>query len=124
MQVIDRLLDRITYRTHSDDNLLSVLSSVVVEQLVVGADLCIYLVHVLLNDSRHRIVVRVALLLLPGRRYPGSERNLSDTDGSDSGTDLSECLEWHPYQPFPSDLRNPMSRSSGSHGKYGNRRRS
>ena len=81
----------ITDGTHCNDNLLSVLSSVVVEQLVISTDLSVYLVHVLLYDSRHSVIVRVALLLLPGRRYPGSEQNLSDTDGSDSDTDLSDA---------------------------------
>ena len=61
-QVIDRLLDRIADGTHSNDDVLCVLSSVVVEQLIVCSDLSIYLVHVILNDSRHCIVVRVACL--------------------------------------------------------------
>ena len=31
--------------------------------------------------------------LLPGRRYPGSERNLSGTDGSDSVHVSPECID-------------------------------
>ena len=61
-QIINCLLDGITYRSHSDDNFLSIRSSVVVEQLVIGTDLSVNFVHVLLNDCRKSIVVRVACL--------------------------------------------------------------
>ena len=42
--------------------MLCVFCSVVVEQFVVCSDLCIYFVHVILNDSRKSIVVRVTCL--------------------------------------------------------------
>ena len=58
-QVIDGLFNCITDRTHCDDNLLSISSSVVVEELVIGTDLSVYLIHVLLYDSRHSVIVRV-----------------------------------------------------------------
>ena len=61
-QVVDGLLDRIADRTHGNDHVLSVLCSVVVEQFVICSDLRINFVHVVLNDSRHCIVVRVACL--------------------------------------------------------------
>ena len=61
-QVVDSLLDGITYRTHCNDDFLSVCSSVVVKQLVVCSDLGVYLVHVFLNDRRHSIVVRITCL--------------------------------------------------------------
>ena len=40
--------------------MLSIGCAVVVEQLVIGTDLSVHLVHVLLNDGRKSIVVRVA----------------------------------------------------------------
>ena len=40
--------------------MLCISSAVVIEQLVVRADLGVYLVHVLLNDSRKSIIVRIA----------------------------------------------------------------
>ena len=58
--MIDRLLDGLVDGTHSDDDLLGISCAVVVEQLVVSADLGIDLVHVLLNDGGHRIVSGVA----------------------------------------------------------------
>ena len=61
-QVVDRLLDRIADRTHSDDHMLSVLCSIVVEQFVICSDLSVYFVHVVLNDSRKSIVIRVTSL--------------------------------------------------------------
>ena len=42
--------------------MLSVSSSVVVEQLVICADLSVYFIHVLLYDCRKSIVVRVTCL--------------------------------------------------------------
>ena len=59
-QVINGLFDGIACGSHCNDNFFSILCSVVVEQLIVGADLCINLVHVFLNDSRHSIVIRIA----------------------------------------------------------------
>ena len=61
-QIIDRLLDRVTHRTHSNDHVLCILCSIIVEQLVICTDLLIYFVHVVLNDSRKSIVIRVTCL--------------------------------------------------------------
>src|SRR5699024_651546 len=61
-QVIDGLFDGITYRTHSDDHMLCVCCSIVVEQFVICSDLLIDFVHVLLYDCRKRIVIRVTCL--------------------------------------------------------------
>ena len=61
--------------------------------------------------------------LLPGRKYQGSEQNLSGMDDLDSERSYG-MLQSHPYQPYPSDPRNPRSRSSGSREMYGNRQRS
>ena len=123
IQIVDGLFNGITYRTHSDDNMLCVWSTIVVEQLIVCTDLLVYLVHVLSErlPAEHRSMG--CMLLLPGRRYPGSERNLSGMD--DLGSMHAYGMRQpHPYPPYPSDLRNPMSRSSGSHEMYGNHRRS
>ena len=62
VQVIDNFLCNVADGAHSDDNAVSVSSAVVVEQLVVGAELGIYLAHVLLNDARNSFVVLVGSL--------------------------------------------------------------
>ena len=59
-QVVDGLLDGLAGGTHGDDDMLSILSSVVVEQFVVGSDLLINFVHVLLHYCRQSVVVGVA----------------------------------------------------------------
>ena len=59
-RVIDGLLDGIVYGTHGNDHMLSVSCAVVVEQLVIGTDLSVHLIHVFLNDGRKSVVVRVA----------------------------------------------------------------
>ena len=56
VEEIDCFFDCITYRTHSDDNVISVRSTVVVEELVVCTDLLVNLVHVVFNDSRELVV--------------------------------------------------------------------
>src|SRR5699024_11967896 len=58
-QVVNSLIDCLTYRSHSNDYMLSILCSVVVEQFVVCSDLCVYFVHVFLNDGRHCVIVRI-----------------------------------------------------------------
>ena len=59
---VNGLLDGVVYRTHGDDDVSSIRSAIVVEQLVVCANLLIDLVHVFLNNRRKCIVVRVASL--------------------------------------------------------------
>ena len=59
-QIVDGLLDRVVDGTHGNNHMLRVCGAVIVEQLIVGADLGIYLVHVLLHDRRKRVVVRIA----------------------------------------------------------------
>ena len=61
-KVVDGLLDGIIYRTHSNDDVISICCAVVVEELVISTDLRIHLIHVLLNDCRKCIVVRVGSL--------------------------------------------------------------
>ena len=60
IDIIDGLFDGVTHRTHCNDNVLCVRSAVVVEQLVVGADLGVDFVHVLLYDCGNRVIVGVA----------------------------------------------------------------
>ena len=59
-EVIDNFFDCLTSGTHSDDDLVSIRSTVVVERLVVCADLSVYLVHVLNSDLRDSVIVLVA----------------------------------------------------------------
>ena len=54
------------------------------------------------------------MLLLPGRKYQGSEQNLSDMDGLDS-VRVHGIRQLHLYLLNLTDLRNPMSQSSESH---------
>ena len=61
-QVVDRLVDRLADRTHSDDDALSIRCAIVIEQLVVRADLGIDLVHVLSHDRRQLVIELVACL--------------------------------------------------------------
>ena len=58
--VVDDLLGNVAYRAHSYDNALCVGCAVVVEELIVGAELVVYHPHILLNNSGKRIVVTVA----------------------------------------------------------------
>ena len=60
IEVINSLFDGLADRAHGDDDLLGIGSAVIVEELVVCADLCIDLVHVFLDDSGHCIIDGVA----------------------------------------------------------------
>ena len=60
VQIINCLFDRLVYRAHRDDDLLCIRSAVVVEQAVVCADLLVDLLHVLLDNGGHCVVVLVA----------------------------------------------------------------
>ena len=63
------------------------------------------------------------MLLLPGRRYQGSEQNLSDMD--DLGLmRVYGIRQQRPYLPYLLNLRNPMFQFSEFHEMYGNRQRS
>ena len=62
VHVVDDLFRNVADRAHGDDNAVSVGSAVVVEGLVVCAQLFVDLVHVLLNDSGESVVVGVASL--------------------------------------------------------------
>ena len=62
-QVIDSLLDRVVDGTHCDDNDFRILCAVVVEELIVRAELCIDLVHVVLHNLRQSVIVLVSRLV-------------------------------------------------------------
>ena len=62
------------------------------------------------------------MLLLPGRKYQGSEQNLSDMDGLDS-VRVHGIRQLHLYLLNLPDLRNPMSQSSESHEMFWIRQR-
>ena len=61
-EVVDGLLDGVAYGAHGYDDFLSVGSAVVVEQLVICADLLVHLVHVLGDYIGDIVVVGVASL--------------------------------------------------------------
>ena len=58
-EVINDLFGGVADGTHGDDDLSRFRIAVIIERLVVGADLCIYLVHVLGHDVRSFQVSRV-----------------------------------------------------------------
>ncbi len=60
VQVVDRLLDGAVDGTHGDDDVLGVLSTIVVEQVIVRADLLVDGLHVLLGDFDDVVISRVA----------------------------------------------------------------
>ncbi len=62
VQVVDDLFDDVAERAHGHDDAVGIGRAVVVEQLVVGAELGVDFVHVLLDDGRQRVVVGVASL--------------------------------------------------------------
>ena len=62
VEVVDDLLSHVADGAHGDDDTVSIRGAVVVEQLVVGADLGIDLRHVLLDQLRHGVVVLVGRL--------------------------------------------------------------
>ena len=59
-QVVNNFLGNVADGAHSDDNAVSILGAVVVEQVVVGAQLLIDLGHVLLNNGGQGLVSGVA----------------------------------------------------------------
>ena len=60
VHVVDDFLCHVADGTHSDDHAVSVGSAVVVEELIVGAQLLVDLAHVLLDDLGEILVVLVA----------------------------------------------------------------
>ena len=63
-EVVDSLTDGLGNRTHSDDNAVGILSSVVVEETIFAASEVANLVHVVLYDGRNSGVVVVARLTM------------------------------------------------------------
>ena len=89
VQVVDYLLDDVAETAHGDDDAVGVGRAIVVEQLVVGADLGVDGMHAFLDDRRQRIVVRIASLAMleedvavlvttAHRRMLGVERMLAE----------------------------------------------
>ena len=64
VQVVDDLISNVADGTHSHDHTVSIGCAVVVEQIVVGARLCVDLGHVLFNNSRQSVVNAVACLTM------------------------------------------------------------
>ena len=62
VQVVDDLLCAVADGAHGNDDVLGIGSTVVVEGLVVGADLLVDLVHVFYHDLGNRVIVGVACL--------------------------------------------------------------
>jgi len=60
--IIDNFLCNVTNRAHSNDNSVCLGMTVVVEELVVGTDLLVYLVHIFLDDLGELLIVTVASL--------------------------------------------------------------
>jgi len=63
-QVVNDLLCDVADGAHGDDDAVSILGAVVVEQVVVGAQLLVDLGHVLLNNGRQSLVSGVASLTM------------------------------------------------------------
>ena len=62
VHVVHRLLDGFAHGAHGDDDALGVAGTIVIEQLIVGADLRVDFVHVVFDDGRHRFVIAVGRL--------------------------------------------------------------
>ena len=60
VHVVDNFFRDVADGAHGDDDTISVGSAVVVEELIVGAELFVDLAHVLLDDCGQRVVVLVA----------------------------------------------------------------
>ncbi len=123
VEVVDDLLDGLAGGTHGDDDVLGVGSAVVVEGLVVGADLLVDLVHVVHDDLGHGVVVLVAGLagLEEDVAVLGlaAEHGVLGVQGA-----AAELIDSVPIQHVAQILVVPHLRSSGSRGRCGSRRRS
>ena len=62
VEVVDDFLGHVADGAHGDDDTVSIRGAVVVEQLVVGADLGIDLAHVLLDQIRHGVIIFIGRL--------------------------------------------------------------
>ncbi|VWM24354.1 Uncharacterised protein [Collinsella intestinalis] len=89
VQVVDDLLERIAEGAHAHDHAVGVAGAVVVEQMIVGAELGVHLVHVGLDDGGQRVVRAVAglavleedvavLMAAAGRGMLGVERVVAE----------------------------------------------
>ena len=59
-QIVDGFFDRIADRTHCNDKLFRIGSAVVVEELIITADLLVDLLHITFNDCGNSVVILVA----------------------------------------------------------------
>ena len=59
VEMINRLLNGLAYRTHCDYDRLGVLCAVVVEKLIFGADFLVNGIHVILNNTDYVLIVLV-----------------------------------------------------------------
>ena len=62
VEVVDDFLGHVADGAHGDDDTVSIRGAIVVEQLVVGADLGIDLAHVLLDQIRHGVIIFIGRL--------------------------------------------------------------
>ena len=60
VEIVDDFFGDVADGAHRDDNAVGVGSAVVVEELIVGAELGVDLVHILLDDFGKRVIVLVA----------------------------------------------------------------
>ena len=60
VQIVDGLLDGVVDRAHCHNHMLCVRCSVIIEQLIVCADLCVNLVHISLNNIRKSVIELIA----------------------------------------------------------------
>ena len=59
-QEVDSLLDGLTDRTHSNDDMFCVRCAVIIEQTVVCTDFSVYFIHILFYDCRKSIIILIA----------------------------------------------------------------
>ena len=64
VEVIDNLFKGVAERTHAHDDAISVVSAIVVEQVIAGAKLLVDLVHVGLNNGGQSVIGLVASLTM------------------------------------------------------------
>ena len=62
IEIVDNLFQGIAERTHADDNAIGIRCAIVVKEAVIGAKLCVDLIHIAFNDCRKLIIHRVACL--------------------------------------------------------------